>query len=246
MMYYERLQKVIAHSGITSRRKAEKMIVAGNVKVNGKTVTTLGTKVTAKDHVEVNGIPLQKEQPVYYLFYKPRGVISSVHDEKGRKVVTDFFPHVKERIYPIGRLDYQSSGILLLTNDGEFAHLMMHPKHEIDKVYIIKIRGIPSKTELEHIKTGIEDQGDILKATHYRVYSTNQKTNTMLLQITLREGKNRHIRRMMDQLGYPVVSLKRKKFGFLHLSHLQPGEYRTLKREEINQLRKIALKNVEK
>src|SRR5690625_3372100 len=127
----ERLQKVIAQSGLTSRRKAEKMIAEGKVKVNHQTVTELGTKVSKDDLVEVDGIPLDKEEAVYYIFYKPREVISSVIDDKGRKVVLDYLPDVTERIFPIGRLDYHTSGLLLLTNDGEFAHLLMHPKHEV-------------------------------------------------------------------------------------------------------------------
>ncbi|MCL6615921.1 MAG: pseudouridine synthase, partial [Anoxybacillus ayderensis] len=121
----ERLQKVIAHAGVASRRKAEQLIVEGKVKVNGKVVTELGVKVSPQDRIEVDGIPLEREEPVYYLLYKPRGVISSVKDEKGRKVVTDFFKHVNKRIYPIGRLDYDTSGLLLLTNDGEFANILM-------------------------------------------------------------------------------------------------------------------------
>src|SRR5690606_141484 len=125
-MAEERLQKVIAQSGLTSRRKAEQLIVEGKVKVNNQIVTTLGTKVGPQDEIEVDGVPLEKEAPVYYMLYKPRGVISSVKDDKGRKTVLDFFPEVEERIYPIGRLDYDSSGLILLTNDGEFANLLMH------------------------------------------------------------------------------------------------------------------------
>src|SRR5699024_3500137 len=137
----ERLQKIIAQSGLTSRRKAERLITEGRVKVNNKVVTTLGTKVSPKDEVMVDDIPLEKEPPVYYVLYKPRGYISSVKDDKGRKTVLDLMDGVKQRIYPIGRLDYNSSGVLLLTNDGDFAHLLMHPKHEIEKVYIAKIKG---------------------------------------------------------------------------------------------------------
>src|SRR5699024_997973 len=132
------LQKVIAQSGITSRRKAEKLIAGGSVKVNGQLVTELGTKVIPTDKVEVDGVPLEKEEPVYYLLYKPRGVISSVKDDKGRKTVTDCLTGIPERVFPIGRLDFDSSGIILLTNDGEFANLLMHPKYEVSKVYVTK------------------------------------------------------------------------------------------------------------
>lgn len=242
---YERLQKVIAQSGVTSRRKAEELIVAGKVKVNGKVITELGTKVSSDDRIEVEGVELVKEPPVYYLFYKPRGVISSVKDDKGRKVVTDFFPEIDERIYPIGRLDYDTSGILLLTNDGEFANLVMHPKHGVEKVYVAKIKGIPSKVELARLRKGVKDKNEILKAIRYQVISTDKKKNTTILELTLREGKNRHVRRMMEQLGYPVVKLKREKYGLLTLDGLRVGEYRTLNPKEVKQMRNLASQIVE-
>lgn len=171
----ERLQKVIAQSGITSRRKAEQLIIDGKVRVNGQTVTELGTKVTSDDEVEVNGVPLEKESHVYYMLYKPRGVISSLKDDKNRKVVIDLMEEVTERVFPIGRLDYDTSGILLLTNDGEFANLLMHPKHEIDKVYVAKIKGIPDKKELGKLRKGIKADDDILKAVNYTILSTDKK-----------------------------------------------------------------------
>ncbi|MEG0373973.1 MAG: S4 domain-containing protein, partial [Enterococcus sp.] len=130
----ERLQKVIAHAGIASRRKAEELISEGRVKVNGTIVTELGIKVSGKDQIEVDNVPINQEEPVYFMFYKPRGVISAVSDDKGRKVVTDYFVGITERIYPVGRLDYDTSGLLLLTNDGAFAQKLTHPKHEVDKV----------------------------------------------------------------------------------------------------------------
>ena len=147
-----RLQKVIAQAGITSRRKAEGYILEGRVKVNGTIVRELGTKVSAKDRVEVDGVPISQESSVYYLFYKPRGVISAVMDDKKRKVVTDYFLDVPERIYPIGRLDYNTSGLLLLTNDGEFSQLLTHPKNEIEKKYVAKVKGIalPQVSEPGH------------------------------------------------------------------------------------------------
>lgn len=243
-MSLERLQKVIAHSGYTSRRKAEQLIIEGKVKVNGKTVTKLGTKVSPKDIVEIEGIPLEKEMPVYYLLYKPREVISSVEDDRGRTVVTDFLPEVSKRIYPIGRLDYQSSGIILLTNDGEFAHLMMHPKHEINKEYLVKVKGLPKKEDMIAIRKGVKSEGELLRAIKSRVLNVNHQAKTAIIELTLREGRYRHIRRMMEKLGYPVEKLKREKFGFLTLHGLQPGEYRELNPKEVNQLRNLALKNV--
>ncbi|ARI79179.1 pseudouridine synthase [Halobacillus mangrovi] len=240
----ERLQKVIAHAGVASRRKAEKLIVDGKVKVNGKTVTELGTKVSSNDDVEVEGVPIDKEQPVYYLLYKPRGVISSVSDDKGRKVVTDYLPEVEERIFPIGRLDYDTSGLILLTNDGEFANLLMHPKHEVDKVYIAKTKGIPTKDQLQQLKKGLTVDGEYLKAVHTKIMSTDGKKNTAIVQIILHEGKNRQVRRMFDALGYPVDKLKRERYGSLDLKGLNAGDYRPLKPFEVKQLRQMAEENV--
>jgi len=240
----ERLQKIIARSGVASRRKAEKLIADGRVKVNGKTITTLGTKVSAKDEVAVDDIPLEKEKLVYYALYKPRGYITSAKDDKGRKTVLDLMPEVRERIFPIGRLDYHSSGILLLTNDGDFAHLLMHPKHEVEKVYVAKIKGIPSKETLRRLRKGVRDGRDVLKAIKHKVISVDRRKQTMVLELVLHEGKNRHIRRMMEQIGHPVMKLKREKYGPMDLKQLQPGKYRELTRQEIHQLTTLAAKNV--
>jgi|SRR5690625_1632037 len=242
----ERLQKVIAQSGLTSRRKAEQLIIDGKVKVNNKVVTTLGTKVSRKDEIKVNDIPIQREEPVYYLFYKPREVISSVHDDKGRKVVTDFFPNIEQRIYPIGRLDYQTSGILLLTNDGQFANLLMHPRYEIDKVYVAKVKGIIDRKTLNGLRKGVYTDGELLKMIHGRILSIDKKSNHSIVQLTLHEGKNRHVRRMMDALGFRVERLKREKYGYLTLDGLQPGDYRPLTPHEVKVMRELALRNVKK
>lgn len=233
----ERLQKVIAQSGVTSRRKAEKLIVDGKVKVNNKKVKELGTKVSPQDKIEVEGVQLEKEEPVYYLLYKPRGVISSIKDDKGRKVVTDYLGEVPERIYPIGRLDYDTSGILLLTNDGDFANLLMHPKYGIDKVYVVKINGIPDKHELNKLRKGIRSDNELLKIVRYKILETDTRKNNMIIEMTLREGKNRHIRRMMDALGYPVSKLKRERYGLLTLKGMQPGDCRRLTPHEVKRIR---------
>lgn len=242
----DRLQKVIAQSGLTSRRKAEQLIVDGKVRVNNQIVQKLGTKVSDKDLIEVDGVPLYKEEPVYYMLYKPREVISSVSDDKGRKIAADYLPGVTERVFPIGRLDYHTSGMLLLTNDGDFAHLLMHPKHEIEKVYIAKIKGIPSKIELGQLRKGIQSERDILKAKRYKVLSVDKSKQTMILEIVLGEGRNRHIRRMMEQLGYPIMKLSREKYGLLTLDGLQSGEFRRLTPHEIKQMRHLATESVEK
>ncbi|WP_090853602.1 pseudouridine synthase [Paraliobacillus sp. PM-2] len=238
----ERLQKVIAQSGVTSRRKAEKLIEEGKVKVNGKVVNQLGTKVLPDDKIEVNNIPLEKEEPVYYMLYKPRGVISSVKDEKGRKVVLDYLPDIDQRVYPIGRLDYDTSGIILLTNDGEFAQLLMHPSHEIDKVYIAKVKGIPTNDALKQLKKGVQADGEKLKAVQIKILSTDRTKNTAIIELTLHQGKNRQVRRMFEKIDHPVMKLKRERYSFLTLHGLQPGDFRELTPHEIKQLRHEALK----
>lgn len=232
----ERLQKVIAQSGLTSRRKAEKLIIDGKVKVNGVTVRELGTKVSPSDEVAVNNIPIEKEKKVYYLLYKPREYITAVSDDRGRSTVIDLMPEIKERIYPVGRLDYHSSGILLLTNDGSFAHQLMHPKYEVTKQYIVRIDGIMPKEKQALLLKGVREGDDLLKVSSYRVKKIDQRKKKMILELTLHEGKNRHIRRMFDVLGYPVEKLKREKYSFLTLGRLQPGEYRPLTRKEVHSL----------
>lgn len=240
----ERLQKVIAQSGLTSRRKAEQYIVDGRVKVNGQVVRTLGTKVSPKDEVQVDNVPIDKEELVYYVLNKPRGYISSVQDEVGRETVLDLMEDVNERIFPIGRLDYQTSGILLLTNDGDFAHLLMHPKHEIAKEYVVKVEGIARSEKLDKMLTGVRDEEDLLKAVAYKVMSVDKRTKTMIIRITLHEGKNRHIRRMMERLGHPVMKIKRERYGNVSLGNLQGGRYRPLTKQEIHELKTLAMKNV--
>lgn len=237
----ERLQKVIAHAGLASRRKAEELIIEGKVKVNGEIVKELGVKVGANDQVEVNGVPLVKEAPVYFLLYKPRGVISAVQDDKNRKVVTDFFPEIEARIYPIGRLDYDTSGLLLLTNDGEFANTLMHPKYEIDKAYVAKVKGIPFRETLKKLEKGIMlDDGKTAPAKT-KVLSIDKKKQTAIIEITIHEGRNRQVRRMFEAIGHPVLKLKRERYGFLTLHGLSAGEARELTPHEVKQLRTLAL-----
>ncbi len=236
----ERLQKVIAQAGIASRRKAEELILDGKVKVNGKVVKELGTKVTNNDTIEVNGIPLEKEIPVYFLLYKPRGVISSVKDDKGRKVVTDLFPFVEQRIYPIGRLDYDTSGLLLMTNDGEFANLLMHPKHEVDKQYVAKVKGIPFREKLRQLERGIMLEDGKTAPAKVKLLSVDKKKQTSIIEIIIHEGRNRQVRRMFDAIGHEVLKLKRERFGFLTLQGLSTGEYRELTPHEVKQLRALA------
>ncbi|PLS16395.1 pseudouridine synthase [Bacillus sp. M6-12] len=237
----ERLQKVIAHSGLVSRRKAEELIAEGKVKVNGKIVRELGTKVGPNDKVEVNEIPLEKEAPVYYLLYKPRGVISAVADDKNRKVVTDFFPEIPERIYPVGRLDYDTSGLLIMTNDGEFANALMHPKHEVDKVYVAKVKGIPLRESLKKLDRGVKLEDGMTAPARTKVISVDKKKQTSIVEITIHEGRNRQVRRMFEAIGHPVLKLKRERYGFLTLQGLSVGDSRELTPHEVKQLRALAV-----
>ncbi|XLG10805.1 Hypothetical protein ACI5QM_02308 [Bacillus subtilis] len=236
----ERLQKVIAHAGVASRRKAEELIKEGKVKVNGKVVTELGVKVTGSDQIEVNGLKVEREEPVYFLLYKPRGVISAVQDDKGRKVVTDFFKNIPQRIYPIGRLDYDTSGLLLLTNDGEFANKLMHPKYEIDKTYVAKVKGIPPKELLRKLERGIRLEEGKTAPAKAKLLSLDKKKQTSIIQLTIHEGRNRQVRRMFEAIGHEVIKLKREEYAFLNLRGLHTGDARELTPHEVKRLRALA------
>lgn len=232
----ERLQKVIAHAGIASRRKAEEYILAGRVKVNGDVTTELGVKVSAKDLVEVDNVPIYQEEPVHYLFYKPRGVISAVSDDKGRKVVTDYFPQISERIYPVGRLDYDTSGLLLLTNDGAFAQRLTHPKHEVDKRYVAKVKGVANQKNLYPLTKGMKIEGYKLAPARYEIISVDAKAETSVVALTIHEGRNHQVKNMFKAVGLPVQKLKREGYGELTLGNLRPGESRKLSKHEVSQL----------
>ena len=236
----ERLQKVIAQAGIASRRKAETLILEGRVTVNGKVVTELGTKVNVnKDKVEVNGVPVDREEPVYYMLYKPAGVISAVSDDKGRKVVTDYID-IPHRLFPVGRLDYDTSGLLILTNDGEFANLLMHPKYKINKTYIAKVQGIPNREQLKLLSKGVELEDGKTAPANVKLISGDSKKGTAIIEITIHEGKNRQVRRMFEAIGHPVIKLKREMYGFLTLKGLKAGDARELKPFEVKKLRELA------
>ncbi|WP_078553200.1 pseudouridine synthase [Bacillus alkalicellulosilyticus] len=237
----ERLQKVIAHAGVASRRKAEELILEGKVKVNGEVVRELGVKVTPrKDEIEVNGVPIDKEEPVYFLLYKPTGVISAVKDDRGRKVVTDFL-NVPQRVFPVGRLDYDTSGVLLLTNDGELTNVLTHPKHKVDKVYIAKVQGHPSKEKIDLLRRGIMLEDGKTAPAKVKFVSGDKKKNTAIMQISIHEGRNRQVRRMFEAIGHPVLKLKRERFAFLDVTGMSPGETRPLKPIEVKQLKEIAV-----
>lgn len=236
----ERLQKFLARTGIASRRGAEKLITDGKIRVNGVVVTELGTKVDpVKDKVSYNGKMLKVEaKKVYYMLDKPKGYISSVKDEKGRKTVVDILSDVEERIFPIGRLDYNTEGLLLLTNDGEFMNKLLHPKYEIGKTYVARIDGIINMEDLDKLANGVKlEDGKTAPADVY-LDSINKTLKESRVEITIYEGKNRQVRRMFKALGYEVKALKRIAFAGLTLSKLKRGEYRKLTETELLRLRK--------
>ncbi|HSP22297.1 MAG TPA: pseudouridine synthase [Planococcus sp. (in: firmicutes)] len=236
----ERLQKMLAHAGVASRRKSEQLILDGKVRVNGRVIKELGTKVSQNDTIEVEGVQLEKEQKVYYLLYKPRGVISAVSDDKNRKVVTDFFSDIEKRIYPVGRLDYDTSGLLIMTNDGEFANLLTHPKFEIDKTYVARLKGVPAKEDLQKLERGIKLEDGMTAPAKVKIISGDKKTGKAIVQITIHEGRNRQVRRMFEAIGFPVQKLSREQFAFLTLKGLNAGESRELSAHEVKLLRVLA------
>lgn len=228
----ERLQKVIAASGVTSRRKAEELITAGKVRVNGEIVTELGTKVSDKDRIEVNGEILEKEVKEYYLLNKPRGVVTTTSDDKGRKTVVDLIP-TNARIYPVGRLDYDTTGVLLLTNDGDFANILMHPSSGVEKVYVAKLNGIIKGEQINKLKDGVMLDDELVKASRVKLKKVDPKSNSSMVQITINEGKNHQVKRMFEAVGFLVDKLKREKEGFFDLKDLQSGEFRKLTPKEV-------------
>ena len=232
----ERLQKVIAESGYTSRRKAEELIRTGHVKVNGIMVTELGTKVNPSDMVEIDGEVLSKEeQKVYYLLYKPRGVVTTTSDDKNRKTVVDLID-TKIRIYPIGRLDYDTTGILLLTNDGEFANVIMHPRNKIDKRYIAKVKGLIGKEQIIKLQKGVLVDGKVTAKAQAKIKKYDKKTNTSIVELIIHEGRNHQVKKMFEAIGYTLLKLKREQISFLDLSGLKSGEYRMLNPKEVKKL----------
>lgn len=236
----ERLQKRIANSGYTSRRKAETLITEGKVKVNGQVVTELGTKVSHSNTVEVEGIKIEQEDKMYILFYKPTQVITSVSDDRGRKVVTDYFEDIETRIYPVGRLDYDTSGVLLLTNDGEFTNLMTHPRYHIKKKYVAKLKGYLMREQVKELEQGIELEDGFTQPAQVKIKRQDKEKNTTLVEITISEGRNRQVRRMFEYFGHEVNKLTRIQFGPLDLKGLNAGEGRVLTPHEVKTLRHLA------
>ena len=238
-----RINNYIAHAGVASRRNAEELIKNGHVTINGTVVDNLATQVKASDRVEIDGSPIYNEEKVYYLLNKPRGVISSVSDEKGRKTVVDLLPEVRERIYPVGRLDWDTSGLLILTNDGDFTDKMIHPRNEIDKVYLARVKGIATKENLRPLTRGVMVDGRKTKPAHYHIVKVDKEKNRSVVELTIHEGRNHQVKKMFEEVGLLVDKLSRIRFGTLDLAGLRPGEFRKLSKKEISQLHNAAINN---
>lgn len=235
----DRIQKLIANSGYCSRRKAEELILKKKVLVNGK-IAVLGDKASLADEILVEGNLIGYESKEYYLFYKPRGVVCTTKDDKGRKTVLDYFDDIPKRLYPIGRLDYDTTGVLLLTNDGDFANLLMHPSNKIDKFYVAKVKGIVTGDEIKRLKQGILLDGKKVYPSRVKLKKIDKKSLTSIVEITIHEGKNHEIKRIFESIDHEVLKLKREAFSFIKLGNLKSGERRSLTSKEVRQLKNLA------
>lgn len=231
----ERLQKYLSSCDIASRRKSEELILAGKVKVNGKVVTELGTKVSEKDEVEVENMEVYRKEKEYYLLYKPEKTICSVSDEKGRTTIVDLI-ETDEKIFPVGRLDYDTTGLILLTNDGELTNKLTHPKGYVEKTYIAKVSGIVTGKEIHELEEGIELEGVKTKKARAKLKKIDKKNNKSYVELTITEGRNHQVKNMFAALGHKVLKLKRISYAFFNLEGMKIGEYRRLTTKEVKQL----------
>ena len=232
----ERLQKVIASYGYASRRKAEDLIRHGKVLVNGKVITELGTKVLANDIISIDGVIINKDvKHEYYLLNKPRQVISSVTDKEGRITVTDLI-NTDARIYPVGRLDYDTTGLIILTNDGDFANMLMHPSYEVEKTYVAKLNKILDKDDINKLKKGIVIDNRKVEIKRFKVRKKDNEKNTSIVELTIVEGRNHIVKRIFESMHIDVMKLSRVGYAFLTLDGLKSGEYRQLSIKEIKKL----------
>lgn len=231
----ERLQKIISNSGYCSRRKAEELILKGKVKVNGILVRELGTKVESSSQIEVDGTFLSVDEKSYILLNKPRGVVTTTHDDKGRKTVIDLLS-TDIRVYPVGRLDYDTTGALLLTNDGELANRLMHPKSMILKTYLAKVEGIMDGKTVHLLENGVLVDGKKTSKAKVKVRKIDKKNQVSFVEITIHEGRNHQVKKMFDEVGFPVIKLTRERYSFLDTKGLKSGEYRYLNPKEVKKL----------
>ena len=232
----ERLQKVIASYGYASRGKAEDLIRHGKVLVNGKVITELGTKVLANDIISIDGVIINKNvKHEYYLLNKPRQVISSVEDKLGRITVRDLI-NTEARIYPVGRLDYDTTGLIILTNDGDFANMLMHPSYEIEKTYVAKINKVLDKDDINKLKKGIVIDNRKVDIKRFKVRKKDVEKNTSIVELTIVEGRNHIVKKIFENMRIDVIKLSRVSYAFLTLDGLKSGEYRKLSIKEIKKL----------
>ena len=237
----DRLQKIIAASGLTSRRKAEEWILQGRVKVDGQVVTELGVKPRKGALIEVDGKAIACEDKVYYVMNKPKKVLCTLNDEHDRRTVVDLMMDVPQRVFPVGRLDYDTTGVLIMTNDGEFANEIIHPRYHIAKVYEVTINGILKTEEIKQLEQGVVlDDG--IKTLPAKLWVTNKDFahEQTMFELTIQEGRNRQIKRMLEVFGYEVRRLHRRSLGPITVRGLNPGEYRLMKPFEVKQLRRLA------
>lgn len=234
-----RLQKLIAGTGLASRRKAEALIAAGRVMVNGKTVTELGTKVDpTRDHVKVDGKHLSAAQPfVYLMLNKPKNVVSTLNDPGGRSTVKDYLRGVSVRVFPVGRLDFDSEGLLLLTNHGDLAQAMLHPRYHVPKTYLIKVKGVLTDESIRSLEQGVSLEDGMTGPAQVR--KVRKVEANSWLEVTIREGRKHQVKRMLESVGHPVIKLLRIRMGPIALGDLQPGEFRFLTDREANGLRRL-------
>lgn len=232
----ERLQKIIAESGYCSRRKAEQLILEKRVTVNGALIDELGFKASFNDDIRIDGISLIKEEKVVYILNKPKNVISSVSDDKGRTCVVDLID-CDYRLYPLGRLDYDSTGLILLSNDGELMQKLIHPKYEVEKTYEVTIDGLIKENEIKKLENGVHIDNYVTSKAQIKLKNQNTNKYTSFLTITIHEGKNREVRKMFASIGYKVIKLHRIKEANIELGNLKSGEYRRLKPRELVLLR---------
>lgn len=231
----ERLQKVMARRGVASRRKCEELIQAGRVTVNGKIVRELGAKVSAGDRISVDGWEFKEDAPrVYILLNKPKGYVTTASDPEGRKTVLDLLSGIQDRVFPVGRLDYDTEGLLLLTNDGELSFALTHPKYGVDKTYTARVWGVPSESKLQELSRGIMLEDGITAPAKVKLLSRGRQSE---VQISIHQGKKRQVRRMLQAVGHRVVSLRRIRFGPLNLGGLPLGSFRHLTRQEVAALK---------
>ena len=235
-----RLQKYMAMCGVAARRKCEEIISAGRVSVNGQIITEMGTQVEEGDEVRVDGAVIHmEEEKRYVLYHKPAGEVTTVSDEKGRETVMDRFRDFPVRLYPVGRLDYDSEGLLLLTNDGELAQRLTHPSCEVDKVYLARVTGNPSNEAIDKLRRGVYMEGDQRRTYPADVRVVRDESLFSDILVTIHEGRNRQVRRMFDAVGHKVLLLRRIRFGCVELGSLRRGEWRELTNEEIKALQAL-------